>query len=619
MSGICAIYCRTSGGDDDSIERQERLGKEFCDKNGFEPAVYEDFNKTGTKPDVLRPFKNRPQMEKLVNDIRSGTIDKVWILDFTRMVRHESNMLLVDLFVDFNVTFFDDGKTVDLSDDDVRMMYGFKGTLNKREAAGIKKRINRGRTDALNKGIRGVPALRGYKKSGLKITSLTNSKEKAYTNWVPVETELDKIKRIFENFLNGASMASIANTLSEGLSVKQRRNLVSRHRSIMEKHLYTGFDLNEQGREIRKKFRIHEIDSLQELLDTKYWVKSQTFPVELISIEDWVKASEKLRENSNEHSEKESRRVNTIHLATGLISCPYCSDKFHWKNNNNSFVYNHRTNGECAQSPKSIKLKRLNDLFGFFYFFYFGLYDDTKKLIAENQQKIKDNQNELKEKLRELEKENKSLDKQINNFSLAYEKTDNPDTLLTLVEEKNKLSAKKDKSDIAIAELQKEFEALNNKFHQNNLELTYYDLKERIVNFFENYSESEKRDVLLKVVKRSQLFKNWLLIDTGNLLFIFDINENYELKPSIFEVFKNTDAFKDNFFDSVKNPSMSNVLKVLLMDMDFFMEDLPLNVKPDTIDYMIKQLSESGIDYPLYDKVKIINAASSLVLLPHYK
>ena len=617
MSGICAIYCRTSGGDDDSIERQERLGKEFCEKNGFEPAVYEDFNKTGTKPDVLRPFKNRPQMEKLVNDIRSGTIDKIWILDFTRMVRHESNMLWVDLFVDFNITFFDDGKTVDLSDDDVRMMYGFKGTLNKREAAGIKKRINRGRTDALNKGIRGVPALRGYKKSGHKITSLTNGKEKAYTNWVPVESELDKIKSIFENFLNGASMASIANTLSEGLSVKQRRNLVSRHRSIMEKHLYTGFDLNEQGREIRKKFRSHKINSLQELLDTKYWVKSQTFPVELISIEDWVRASEKLRINSNEYTEKERRKVDTIYLATGLISCPYCNDKFHWKNNNNSIVYNHRSNRDCSQSPKSIKIKRLNDLFNFFYFYYYSLYDDTKKLIADSQQAIKDNQQDLKEKLKGLEKDNKSLDKQINNFSLAYEKTNNPDTLLTLIEEKNKLSARKEKSDIAINELQRELEALNNKFHQNSLELTYYDLKEKIVNFFEVFSEAEKRNALVKIINRCQLFKNWLLIDTGSLLFIFDINESYELKKETYEKFKNSDSFKDNFFDSVERPEISNVFKTLLMD--YFMEDLPLNANDGSMDYMSKQLSESNIDYPIYDKVKVINGASSLVLLPQYK
>jgi len=618
MAGICAIYCRTSGGDDDSIERQERMGKEFCEKNGFEYTVYEDFNKTGTKPDVLRPFKNRPQMEKLVNDVRNGTVDKVWILDFSRMVRHESNMLLVDLFVEFNITFFDDSKIIDIANDDIRMMYGLKGAINKREAATIKKRTRMGRADTLNKGIRGLPALRGYKKSGLKITTLSNGKERAYTSWIPVQNELDKIKRIFEDFLNGASMTSIANSLSKGLDVRGRRNLVSRHRSIMEKHLYTGFDLNTEGREIRRKFRSHEIDSLQELLDIKYWVKSQTFPVELVSIEKWVKVSERLRENSNENAEKERRKVNTTYLATGLITCPYCNDKYHWKNNNKSLVYNHRSNRDCTQSPKSIRMKHLNDLFSFFYFYYFGLYDDTKKLIAENQQKIKDNQKELKEKLRSLEKANQSLDRQIDNFSLAYEKTDNPDTLLTLVEEKNKLSSKRDENETAINALQREYEALNNRYSQNSLELTYFDLKEKIINFFEEYSEAEKRDALSRIVKRCQLFGRWLLIDTGSLLFIFDISKNYELKKSTYEAFKNTDSFKENFFDSIERPETSNLLKVLLMDTDYFMEDLPLNVKDGTMDYMDTQLRKNGIDYLIYDKVKIINAASGLVLLPHF-
>jgi hypothetical protein len=64
------------------------------------------------------------------------------------------------------------------------------------------------------------------------------------------------------------------------------------------------------------------------------------------------------------------------------------------------------------------------------------------------------------------------------------------------------------------------------------------------------------------------LFKNYLVIDTGNLLFIFNIQDKCFLPDDIYNKFKKDKKFKDNFLNSSlvinKNGEISkNVFKYL--------------------------------------------------------
>ena len=52
------------------------------------------------------------------------------------------------------------------------------------------------------------------------------------------------------------------------------------------------------------------------------------------------------------------------------------------------------------------------------------------------------------------------------------------------------------------------------------------------------------------MIKNCQLFHNYLVIDTGKVLFLFDIEEEYVLTKKIYEDFKKDENFKDNFLNS---------------------------------------------------------------------
>jgi hypothetical protein len=99
--------------------------------------------------------------------------------------------------------------------------------------------------------------------------------------------------------------------------------------------------------------------------------------------------------------------------------------------------------------------------------------------------------------------------------------------------------------------LKSELEELNQKYNSDELELTYYDVKEKVINFFEKLTVDEKRQALVRIINKCQLFGKYLIIDTGKLLFIFNITENYELPETIFEEFKNDQYFKDNFLNQL--------------------------------------------------------------------
>jgi hypothetical protein len=65
--------------------------------------------------------------------------------------------------------------------------------------------------------------------------------------------------------------------------------------NVLRKYQYTGYQLNEEGNDIFKKFRKNQISTIQILKDRKYWIKSVPYPLELIGIDEWVDITERLQ------------------------------------------------------------------------------------------------------------------------------------------------------------------------------------------------------------------------------------------------------------------------------------------------------------------------------------
>jgi hypothetical protein len=157
---------------------------------------------------------------------------------------------------------------------------------------------------------------------------------------------------------------------------------------------------------------------------------------------------------------------------------------------------------------------------------------------------------EIKEKINDVERENKKINKQVDRFREIYEKSDDTELLkLTLLKE-TELNKNREKNDGVLSKLKLELEELNKKYNDDELELTYYNVKETIINFFENMTIEEKRNSLIKMIEECLLFNKYIVIDTGKILFIFNTEDDIYLTEDIYNEFKNDKKFKGNFLNS---------------------------------------------------------------------
>jgi len=539
---IIGIYARTSADSDStSIEQQKNAGIEFCKIRNFEFRTYEDVGKSGYKIDDENDlFVNRQGIMNLISDIESGIISKVWVWENSRLSRNEITQLkLNQIFIKYNILLYVKDTLYDLNNPQNKLIHGIFNQISEYERHNIVARTKRGIHDSINRGIRGYKELYGYKIDG---------KEGKYAKWVPIDSEIEKLKYFFNSYLNGENVNSIITGMYKDKLQKEIIALAKRWRFILKQFNYTGYILNIEGLKLYNKFKNNEIENLNELNNKKYYIESPQFPIKIITIGNWISIIEKLKIKSVSYNEKRQR--TNSEMLTGIISCPYCNLKYFVMRDKNHYCYRHFFSKDCKQSPKTLKIEKIDSLFSLFFFYFYLVYDNTKVLIEENQKLIKINQAEIKDKIKIFEKENKEIQVQINNFKSIYKTAKDIDKINLTIEKEIELKKDLQNNNLIIEKLNNELENLKIKFNKDKIELTYYNTKELVINFIENMNKEEKRLSLIKIIKKCQLFCKYLLIESGKVLFVFDIKLDYGLPESVYNEFKNDINFKDNFLNS---------------------------------------------------------------------
>jgi DNA invertase Pin-like site-specific DNA recombinase len=542
--GILGIYVRTSiDKDNTSIEQQKRMGKTFCQKNKFEYQIYEDVGKSGFKiEDEENPFKTRPGLIKLIEDIEKKIVDKIWVFEHSRLSRNQyASFILNRTFEKHSITIYENDKKFDMNNPQNQMIQGILTQISQYERHLITTRSTRGVRDTINRGIRGFNELYGYKKGGIK--------DDGYMRWIPVKPEIENIRYAFQEYLKGKPVNQIVIELfKKKINEKNRSGYVKKWGRLLRQFAYTGYSLNTDGLELYNKYMKFEIDGIKELKDKKYYVKSLSYPEKIVSIENWIKVVEKL--HSNKEVYKNKMRRSDTEAMTGIIQCPYCELRYYYALDKNIAYYRHHAKKLCGQRPKSFSVESMNSLIEVFYFYFYLVYDDTKTLIEESQKILKLNLLEIKERIKEIETENSRQQKQIERFQSIYEETKDTDLLkLTLIKEKELIS-KIETNNEGIKKYKVELEELNRKYDQDEMELTYYNVKDTVIDFIEKMTNEEKRTSLIKVIKTCQVFGKYLVIDTGKLLFIFNTDNDYFLPDDVYDKFKKDKRFKQNFLNS---------------------------------------------------------------------
>ena len=139
--GITALYCRLSRddgmeGDSNSVANQKKLLAKYCKENGFDNIkYYVDDGYTGTN-------FNRPDFQKLLDDIDMGYISTIIVKDMSRLGRDylQVGYYTDNYFPDRNIRFIAINDCVDSADGENELA-SFRNVMNEMYARDISREV----------------------------------------------------------------------------------------------------------------------------------------------------------------------------------------------------------------------------------------------------------------------------------------------------------------------------------------------------------------------------------------------------------------------------------------------------------------------------------------------
>lgn len=316
----CAVYVRVSTDDQRdngySIDSQLRMIKEYCEKNDYSIVdVYNDAGHSGK--DLMRP-----EMQRLLADIKSKKIDKLIAIKVDRLTRNNyDGFWLLNYCEEHDVKIELILEPYDVSTANGEMIFGMNLVFGQRERKEIGARTKRAMEEMALEKIHPSKAPYGY----------IRNKETGHLEIEPIEAQV--VKEIFELCKQGKSTRSIATIMKNNNAyLKQGKWASDRVYKILTNSIYIG--IFEYGKYKRKPQDILRVENYCEsIIDEVTWNTTRNVLVK------------------NKHS----NYGEYIHLFSGLVKCPICgnimssSESFKYPNGKLKVYYHLRCkNHNCS-------------------------------------------------------------------------------------------------------------------------------------------------------------------------------------------------------------------------------------------------------------------------------
>ena len=316
----CGIYVRVSTDDQRdngySIDSQLRMIKEYCEKNDYSIVdVYNDAGHSGK--DLMRP-----EMQRLLADIKSKKIDKLIAIKVDRLTRNNyDGFWLLNYCEEHDVKIELILEPYDVSTANGEMIFGMNLVFGQRERKEIGARTKRAMEEMALEKIHPSKAPYGY----------IRNKETGHLEIDPIEAQV--VKEIFGLCKQGKSTRSIATIMKDNNAyLKQGKWASDRIYKILTNAIYIG--IFEYGKYKRKPQDILRVENYCE---------------PIIDINTWTATRNVLIKN------KHSNYGEYIHLFSGLVKCPICgnimssSESFKYPNGKLKVYYHLRCkNHNCS-------------------------------------------------------------------------------------------------------------------------------------------------------------------------------------------------------------------------------------------------------------------------------
>jgi hypothetical protein len=170
-------------------------------------------------------------------------------------------------------------------------------------------------------------------------------------------------------------------------------------------------------------------------------------------------------------------------------------------------------------------------------------------LTKESQRNIKQTQIKIKEEILKSEKKITVIENKIEKFKRVMDRQEADELLEMLLRNINVSEGQLRELTIGLSNLKIEYELQDEKFNQNELEMPYYDVKEKINDWFFKLNVEEQRNELIRTIKTCKIFNHYLIIDDGKIVFLFDINQHYVFDMNLLDNLNKDEVYKEHFVE----------------------------------------------------------------------
>ncbi len=521
---MIGVYCRVSTESQDdnfSIKEQRDRGSKFAESLNEDFEIYQD-TFTGTTLD-------RPALQKLLTDIKSEKISKIWVIEFTRLSRDTIGAhTLKDILNQYNVEIYINGQLTKIENPEEYLTFGINAVITDYERRRLAERMKRGKDrKKRDGGLWFAVQPYGYE---------SYHDEKGNRRIKVNDEEATNIHYIFDQIANHRhTLLDLTNEFNDRLIPTRKGNKwwKTNFHNIIRRSIYAGFYVYENKE-----------------------VESNDYPA-IVNRELWEKANNEIERRNLNHAQRHNH-----HKASSLFRCWHCGKFLTWANRKMpkfsngeieyyyyvpQYKFNHRPG--CSRPEKFQAQNFEPDMMLDFWlddqFLLFAVDGDSllkyyKIKKAENQE-LEESKKQDIERLEQEQKRIKSQKKKLIDLFMKVE--DDPD-----IEKQIKELSNKDK------EIESKIEVIRNELTITSEKLAEIlkDLSADLLDEYKKYSDEpfQQRKMLSRFIKDAyirdqEIHLEWI---TGQIIELtFDeMRQYWEQKLNIADSIFKLDHSEDD-------------------------------------------------------------------------